>query len=523
MSVKALLTLAVATALFATAVAAQEGGRVLRRPDDLRPPPAERDFERVPHEAPAMSPGATRVLFDPRRFGADPSYADKPYNAEAQRQIYGGKTRVDGPRPPIEIGYPMYREGPLPDPLLWLGEKNPMSPQLLIYGDFRTAVAHVDNGNAENSQIAARLNVDVDLKVTATERFHLFLRPIDRGGKFTRYEFGGDDRTQGDFIFDGNVETFFFEGDLGAIAAGLTDRYNAVDLPVAAGLVPLFFHSGTWVEDAFVGGAFTIPARNSARFGIANMDFTFFAGFDKVTSAGLKDPRTNFLADHAGVVYGVNSFFDVLSGHIEAGYGYVADTRDRGGFDHNSVALSFTRRYGGFLSNSVRGLFSVGQDPDAGAAQTADGQLFLIENSLITHLPSTLVPYGNFFVGFDRPQSLVRDAGAGGPLKNIGITFETDGLTGFPNLDDSANDSFGGAIGVQYLFNLDRQVVAEFGAVRVQGNDPRRVAKGDQQAIGLRFQQNLSLAWIFRSDVIVGWRDNEDDIAGVRLELRRKF
>ena len=39
-------------------------------------------------------------------------------------------------------------------------------------------------------------------------------------------------------------------------------------------------------------------------------------------------------------------------------------------------------------------------------------------------------------------------------LKKYWHIVETDGLTGFPKLDDTGNDSFGGAIGVSYLFNL---------------------------------------------------------------------
>ena len=83
-------------------------------------------------------------------------------------------------------------------------------------------------------------------------------------------------------------------------------------------------------------------------------------------------------------------------------------------WDHRTGALAgFTRRYGGWLSNSVRVIHNFGQDPDPGQPQTADGTLLLLENSLITRLPLTLVPYLNLFVGLDRPQSVARDAGAG--------------------------------------------------------------------------------------------------------------
>ena len=80
-------------------------------------------------------------------------------------------------------------------------------------------------------------------------------------------------------------------------------------------------------------------------------------------------------------------------------------------------------------------------------------------------MPSTLIPYANFFVGFGNPQPLVDGNGAG-ILKNVGINFETDALTGYPKLNDTGSNAYGGAIGLQYLFNLDQQLVFEVATVQ---------------------------------------------------------
>jgi len=305
--------------------------------------------------------------------------------------------------------------------------------------------------------------------------------------------------------------------------AGVRDEFVSWDMPIAFGLMPLVYQNGIWVDDAFIGGAFTIPSRNSRTFDITNMDFTFFVGTDKVSTPAILD-RAGKLDEAGANLYGVTTFIEALEGYIEAGYGRIDDTRSASNFSYNNATLAFTKRYGGLVSNSVRGIVNWGQNPDRSQRQTADGYVLLLENSLITHLPSTLVPYFNFFVGKDRPQSLARDAAAGGLLKNTGLSFETDGLTGFPKLDDTANDTYGGAIGVQYLFSLNQQVVLELATVQMlTQNRVGRAAQGPQYAISGRYQLPLTNAWIFRADVIAANLDKAPDVYGGRLELRRKF
>jgi hypothetical protein len=514
----------VAAGLAATVslAALNASAQVQRRPETGPQPSPAPEGHHYPE--PEMSEGVRKVPFDRGKFGADPQYEERAYDPAAQFQIYGGKKRIDKVRPLVELFQPLYGEGPLGPSYTFLGEKNPVTPQLYVYGDWRTVGAFNDNGAKEVGQVATRLNLDVDLKITSTERIHALFRPLDRNGKFTRYEFFGNDfdrQNRANLQFDMNPDTLFFEGDLGPIWSGISGEYVKWDIPITFGLVPLFFQNGIWVDDAFVGGAFTIPALNSPMLDITNMDFTFFGGTEKVSSPALKNG--NVLDDNGAHVYGVTTFIETLSGYFEGGIGRVDDVRANSNFSYNSVTGAWTRRYGGWLSNSVRAIHTFGQNPIGGARQTADGTVLLLENSLITHLPSTLVPYFNFFVGFDRPQSLVRDNG--GLLKNTGLNFETDAITAFPKLDDNANDTFGGAIGIQYLFSLDQQIVGEVATVQTMGgkNKPGRSAKGDQYAVGFRYQLPLTPAWIFRADGIYGWLDEADDLAGIRVELRRKF
>jgi hypothetical protein len=475
-----------------------------------------------PDAKPEMSPEAKPAPHSNEVFGPDPTYEDKPYSVDDQLKIYGGKFKVKNPRPMLELGRPIYEGGPLQPSGTGLGRKNPTDHAFSIYGDWRTALARNSDGTRSFNVLATRLNLDVDWKLTGTERLHAFFRPLDHKGNFTRCQ----SRSAGvgkrcDLNVDVKADALFFEGDLGAMMAGWTDRYQSFDLPIAVGKMPLLFQNGVWLEDAISGFAFTLPGKNSKLLDISNVDVTFFAGLDNVNTPGIVDAAGN--ATGSNRVLGATAFIEANQGYWELGMARVAPKGENLGRAYNNFAVAFTRRYGGWLSNSVRVIHNSGQDPAAGQRRTANGTLLLIENSLVTRQPLTLVPYLNLFYGKDRPQSVARAVDAGGILKNTGINFETDGLTGFPRLDDTANNTYGGALGIEYLFDLSRQLVVEVASVRPHGDVNNRAITGAQTALGIRYQHALDRAWILRADLILADRANLKDIGGIRLEIRRKF
>ena len=450
-------------------------------------------------------------------FRSDPQYEEK-YNADGQVDIYGAKSAIEPPRPALELGRQQYTSGSYDESSTILGVKNPLLPGLSVYGDWRTAVAYNNNNGKDIAQIATRLNLDVDLKITGTERIHAFFTPIQEDNKkFTRYEFGGgggNDTFNGEFDLD--PQTLFFEGDLGSIYSGFSGNESSVDVPFTVGLFPLFLQNGIWANDAILGGAVSIPAKNSAALGLANFDITFFAAFDNIDNAGIIGAKED--DNHKASLYGVTAFIDAFDGYIEAGYGLIDGRDEKEGLLTNFVTAAYSRRYYNTLSNSTRVFANFGEDPDG----NSDGIAIISENSLISGLPSTLLPYANFFVGAGNPQPLVDGNGAG-ILKNVGINFETDALTGYPKLDDTGSDTFGGAIGLQYLFNLDQQLVFEVATVQPYEDDGIGT-KHAQYGFGVRYQIPLDRAWLFRADATYQVVEGADeDNFGIRTELRRKF
>lgn len=450
-------------------------------------------------------------------FKADPMY-EEYYETEEQVNIYGGKTAVEPPRPPLEIGRQQYTSGIYDESSTLFGELNPLVPGLAVYGDWRTAIAYNQNNGKDIAQVATRLNIDVDLKITGTERIHAFFTPIQEDNVFTRYEFGvGDGLDDFDFQFDGDAQTLFFEGDVGSIYSGFSGTEATFDLPFTAGLFPLFLQNGIWANDAILGGAFTIPAQNSAMLGLANFDVTFFGAFDNVDNAALvgNDGKVD---NNSANLFGATAFIDAFDGYIETGYGLVQGLDEQDDVLEHYLTAAYSRRYYNTLSNTTRVFANFSADGD----EDSDGFAVISENSLISGLPSTLVPYANFFVGFGNPKPLVDGNGAG-ILKNVGINFETDALTGYPKLDDTGSNAFGGAIGLQYLFDLDQQIVFEVALVEPFEDDGLG-ANDTQIGFGMRYQIPINRAWLFRADATYQITQGvEEDNFGVRAEVRRKF
>jgi hypothetical protein len=457
-------------------------------------------------------------------FRPDPQY-DANYNAQGQLDIYGAKIAVEPPRPLLELGREQYTSGLYDESSALLGKLNPLLPGLAIYGDWRTAIAYNSNNDKDIAQIATRLNLDVDFKITATERIHAFFTPIQNNNVYSRFEFGGGDGDdQFTAEFDRNAATLFFEGDFGSLYSGFSGKQARFDLPFTVGLFPLFLQNGIWANDAILGGAVTLPARNSAALGLANFDITFFAAFDNVNNAGILGANAD--DNNKANLYGVTAFVDAFNGFVETGYGLIQDEQD--GLLEHFLTAAYTRRYYNTLSNSTRLFANFADDPFANFADNLEGKndgfAIISENSLISGLPSTLIPYANFFVGFGNPQPLVDGNGAG-ILKNVGINFETDALTGYPKLNDTGSNAYGGALGLQYLFNLDQQLVFEFATVQPFGTPIAGIGVArPQYGFGVRYQIPIDRAWLFRADATSQITEGADkDTFGIRAEVRRKF
>ena len=448
-------------------------------------------------------------------FSPTPIANESMYHDEHREQwVYDHHYDVPTQRPWVEWGRVFYGDGITPRGKNWFGATNLVRPEFYVYGDFRSGIIAGRNAAGRTDNWANRLNLDMDLKITDTEHLHAFIGPIENEGQFTRLEL-----VDGDLQYRQEIDitpfTGYFEGDLGSILGGLTKQSAPFEFPFTFGLIPLFFQNGIWMEDAVAGAAFSLPARHSNLLNWSNYDATFFAVFDQLNSPAF---GTN---DHAAQAFGTAWFIEAYHGYIETGYAYVRD-RNQSSLSYHNITASYTRRYFDRISNSIRVIINTGQNLPS-AERTADGVLLLVENSWITSNPLTVVPYANFFAGWNRPQSVARAGIAGGILRNTGINFDTDGLNGLATLDASGSDTAGGSIGLDLLGrDLEKQLLLEASYLTPNGNGNAAV-KGDQYALGLRFQIPLSNSTLWRFDTMYGWRGGLEDVYGTRMEYRWKF
>lgn len=460
--------------------------------------------------------GTYEVPYSPIDFTDDP-FPHVPFDPWGEADVYQGKKLNSNQRPLIELGKPFYQLGQLPVSKTFLGRTNLVHPRFQVFGDIRTALGFNGDDGDFTGVWGTVLNLELDLRITATERFHARVAPLDRAGDVTRLEF---DYQNTEFFNNTDLEfdTGFFEGDLGALFGGMFNEVIPFDLPFTVGAIPLLFQNGVTLDDAFIGFAATpLMSRNSPALDISNFDVVFFWGIDNITSPAFQGD------DNAAKMYGFQFFLEMLNGYIETHYAFLEDRNSVLDRSYHNTGIAYTRRYGRFISNSVRVIANAGQDAGP-QGKTADGVLVLLENSLITKYPSRIVPYFNLFSGFGRPQSIARAGGTGGILRNTGITFETDGVTGLPTLDATANDTWGGALGINILApEFTQQIVLEAAFLDVFGDDPNRNASGHELGFGVRYQLPISNAVIFRADAMHGIRENDTDLSGFRVELRHKF
>ncbi len=436
----------------------------------------------------------------------------------------------DRPSPILELGDPLLDTGPLhPGYEVFTGAV--WQPKLLVFGTFRTAIQTfeqgVDDTESRTSEWANRLDLFTQLRLTATERFILGIRPLDRNGEFSGVRYEPDPDPDEDFRREDvdevnfNLSTFFFEGDFAEVFPNLDPDDSArLDYGFSIGRQPLFFQEGFLINDNV--DSIGISRNNLIPSTSINSRVTLVFGWADIHR---RNERRGFATDEdrSASLWGLFTEHDFSKSTINFDAIYI-DSRDSN--DAWFVGFSGIQRIW-VINTAFRVVTSrVNEQSDDDAASTdtleaSNGTLFFSEVSWTPPYTHNIL-YWNTFVGIDEFSSAARGVGTGGPMGRTGILFAAVGLGtyGAP-LGNDANESVGSAIGYQMFFNANRtQLTLEAGRRVNTDEDTER----DASAVGLLFQQAMGQRFVFRFDLFGAERENIDENRwGTRAELLVKL
>lgn len=421
--------------------------------------------------------------------------------------------RLDGfperPPPLIEWGDKFLGSGnihkaiPLPTGAVW-------HPSFWVYGNFRTAVGTFDDGKTRSSEWANRMDLFGNLQLAATERIVMGIRPLDRNGLFTGYNFEPQTRRGWQENFAENslqLRTLFFEGEFGELFPRL-DKGDRIplDIGISLGRQPLRLQDGLLIEDDSID-LIALTKNSILPSGGSTMRLSALFGWNGVD-------RADNLQDKGAYLVGLDASADYSKSTYDADLLYVISNR---GGDGLYAGLGQTRRFGK-INSVIRVVQSVAVEQENSRVQT--GTLLFSELSYTPSYGQDIV-YINGFWGIDDFTSAVRAPATGGPLGRTGLLFAAVGLGRYgAALGNQAQRSAGGAIGYQMFFGelRRRQLTFEIGGR--DATDGRSLAAG---AIGARFQQAIGRRYVMIVDTFGGIREKSKEPFGARLEFLVKF
>jgi hypothetical protein len=415
----------------------------------------------------------------------------------------------DRPSLLLELGEPFLGTGPfgpeveLPTGAVW-------RPSLWVFGTHRMAVQTVDSGATRVSEWAHRLDLFANLKLSASDRLLIGLRPLDRENRFTNVSF----EPAGDFQdeFNAVVRTLFFEGDVGEMFSNLdVGDTRMLDIGFSVGRQAVLFQDGILINSGGLGNpdAVSLVRNNLQLPGTSNVRISVFYAWDNVY-------RDDNRLDRDAQLFGLFTETDFPSTTIDLDLVYIEAGEDTG--DALFAGFRGVQRIGPFNTTLT---LNASLPTERETPQTSRGTLLFNEISWTPpHTEDFL--YLNAFWGIGEFSSAIRGPATGGPLGRTGILFAAVGLGRYgAALGNRADNAVGGSLGYQKVFDRTRkQLIVELGG-RKHTND--QVDKSGAVAAGLRYQQAIGQHYIARVDAFGAVQEGRDPAYGARLEWLTKF
>ncbi len=378
-------------------------------------------------------------------------------------------------------------------------------PTCNINGTFR---ANYVGGriNGDNTiAFAPSLNLDLDIILTATERFHFLFRPFDHGvsgaparpDRATQWRSrppSGEKKTLRHFDFEPDRAWF----EMQPLTWIFPDDRYPLDFTIAGGRIPLAFHNNYWMNDDVLG--FAISKNNIYLPLLQNLNVIAFGAFDEMNR--FQDAQ----------VAGIGAFIDYRGYFVEMTFAYAFDRTIRN--DRFFSGISVTKQVGltgvalRFLLNEDDG---VQKGPDLGALFVFESETRLF-HEIFYGGEARL--YANGFYSTRNWAPLT-----GGNVARQGFLFQTDRSLTIPSLLNRGIDSGGFAVGM--IFNPEGTVTVtpEAGFLRDERKRSRsgKDTAGNLEQIGLGLRVQAGLARLLLSGRTFPWYSADFDKIDERL------
>lgn len=446
----------------------------------------------------------------------DPAVADSGYGLDEEPKPL--QELPDRPNLLLEIGEDFLSPGPLGEGFT-LPTGATWRPALWVFGTFRSGVQSFETGaptgtpSSTNSEWANRLDLVANLRLSGTERVVVEYRPFGLGSGLG-YQFGDNvvgDRWEADL--NEELQSFFFEGDIGEIFQSLDDDDTAaLDFGFSVGRQTVSLQEGLVIADNLDAVGLT---RNSLRpSGFSNLRITGLYAWNQVHRRNIEVESAKLLA--------LSNQADLpgTTVNLDLAYSYADVSEAADGLYAGASAVQRLWIGDRIFNTAFRVAGSMPVDEPAAAAglptTVGEGLLLMTEVSWTPHGEYGLWYVNGFWAAGDYTPA-AREVG--GPLGRVGILYAAPGLGRFGSaLNPVASDAVGGAVGRQLLFADGRRQLVLEAAGRAETDDG-----GGTAGVGVRFQQALGRRLVLRVDGFAVARDGGDAPLGVRAETLVKF
>jgi len=354
-------------------------------------------------------------------------------------------------------------------------------PRFVGHGSYQLFGFALEQNNQRQDVIGHQLLVDLDLRLTGTERFHVQFRPVgekDTGGSYFRFNSPSgyvDNST-------GVPDRYWFECEIGSVLGAWFDPDMARDYNLVAGKFPYALHNQLLMNDDVIG---LVLSKNNVYLGrLSNFNWQFFAAFADVDA----------YTDADAGVYGTHLIWDRRHNYYEATYAFLQHDDDSRR-DAHYAAISRTSNWK-VWNYAARAFFRWSQPGGGG-----DSQLYVLESNRYRYFDGKPlgIESGTFYAN-----AFYATAGwspiSGGNFNRLRLAFESNPLiqiAAAPPVDGT----YGLALGVRlFRHNQDEAIIPEFAWQAPDGTSV--------WGFGLRYQRKTGPRSFFELLGILNYSDD---------------